>query len=81
MKSLSENANMTTTLIIKCSKCGGLLLAQAAQETRSCPYCSFRISVDRAMKLATAKNAYEASNILQKLKQEKALKQKGKGFQ
>jgi DNA-directed RNA polymerase subunit RPC12/RpoP len=57
-------------LIIVCSKCGGFLLAKAEQKTRTCPYCGSKVLVDKAKKVASAQNAYEASEILRKLKSE-----------
>jgi len=61
----------TTTLVIVCTKCGGLLLAKADQKTKTCPYCGFKINLETAKKIASAKNAYEASTILQNLKARK----------
>jgi DNA-directed RNA polymerase subunit RPC12/RpoP len=55
-------------LIVVCGKCGGFLLAKAEQKTRTCPYCGFKVLVEKAKKVASAKNAYEASEILRKLK-------------
>jgi DNA-directed RNA polymerase subunit RPC12/RpoP len=57
-------------LIVVCSKCGGFLLAKVEQKTRTCPYCGFKVLVDKAKKVASAQNAYEASEILRKLKSE-----------
>jgi DNA-directed RNA polymerase subunit RPC12/RpoP len=57
-----------SSLIVVCGKCGRLLLAKAEQKTRTCPYCGFKVLVDKAKKVASAKNAYEASEILRKLK-------------
>jgi DNA-directed RNA polymerase subunit RPC12/RpoP len=65
---------MTTTIIIVCARCGGLLLAKADQKTRTCPYCGSKVDVDRARKVASAENANEASIILRRLKREAAMK-------
>jgi DNA-directed RNA polymerase subunit RPC12/RpoP len=65
---------MTTTIIIVCVRCGGLLLAKADQKTRTCPYCGAKVDVDRARKVASAENANEASIILRRLKREAAMK-------
>ena len=67
---------MKTTLIIECTKCGNLLLATEDQKTRTCPYCNKRIEVRKAKHIASAKNPYEASNILKKIKQEKGFTHK-----
>jgi predicted RNA-binding Zn-ribbon protein involved in translation (DUF1610 family) len=68
-KSLSEEApRMGRTLIIACSHCGGLLMAAEGQKTRTCPYCGSHVDVRRAKKIASAKSAFEASDILRELK-------------
>jgi DNA-directed RNA polymerase subunit RPC12/RpoP len=41
------------------------------QKTRTCPYCGSRVDVRRAKKVASAKNAFEASEILRDLKSKK----------
>ena len=63
-------------LIVVCGECGGLLLGKAEQKTRTCPYCGFKVLVEKAKKLASAKTAYEASKILRKLKRDAVLKNK-----
>jgi DNA-directed RNA polymerase subunit RPC12/RpoP len=62
---------MGPTLIIVCSRCGGLFLAADNQKTRMCPYCGTRVDVRRAKKVASAKNAFEASQMLRSLKSRK----------
>ena len=57
-------------LIVMCGRCGGFLLARAEQKTRTCPYCGFKVLVEKAKKVASAKNAYEASEILRRLKRD-----------
>ncbi|MBX5328328.1 MAG: DUF1922 domain-containing protein [Candidatus Bathyarchaeota archaeon] len=64
---------MEPFLIVVCSKCGGFLLAKAAQKTRTCPYCGFKVELKKAKKVASAKTAYEASAILRKIKSVKHL--------
>ncbi|MDI6846911.1 MAG: DUF1922 domain-containing protein [Candidatus Bathyarchaeia archaeon] len=59
---------MTSTLIVVCSRCGGFLLAMTGQKTRTCPYCGFKVDLNKAKKVASAQNAYEASVTLRKLK-------------
>jgi DNA-directed RNA polymerase subunit RPC12/RpoP len=66
---------MTSTVIVVCSKCGGLLLAKTEQKTRSCPYCGTKVAIEKAKKLAQAKDAYEASTLLRKLKADSRLTQ------
>jgi len=62
---------MGSTLIVVCSRCGGLLMASNDQKTRTCPYCGSRIDLKRAKRIASAKNAFEASEILRELKSRK----------
>jgi RNA polymerase subunit RPABC4/transcription elongation factor Spt4 len=59
---------MTPTLIVVCGKCGGFLMAKTDQKTRTCPYCGSTVYVQKAKKLASAHNSFEASEILKKLK-------------
>lgn len=61
-------------LVVVCGKCGGFLLAKAEQRTRTCPYCGFKVLVEKAKKVASAKNVYEASEILRKLKSDASAK-------
>ncbi|MGA9387305.1 MAG: DUF1922 domain-containing protein [Candidatus Bathyarchaeia archaeon] len=63
---------MTSTIIVVCGRCGGLLMAKADQKTRTCPYCGSRVDVDKARKVASAKSANEASIILRRLKSDAA---------
>jgi DNA-directed RNA polymerase subunit M/transcription elongation factor TFIIS len=62
---------MGTTAIIVCPRCSGLLLAASDQKTRTCPHCNTRIEVRKAKKIASAKTAFEASQMLRKLKSKK----------
>lgn len=68
---------MAPTLIVACSRCGGLLLAKAGQKTRTCPHCGCSISLEKAKKLGSANTANEASVMLRKLKSEAAAKKRG----
>jgi DNA-directed RNA polymerase subunit RPC12/RpoP len=67
---------MTSVLVVVCSRCGGFLLARAEQKTRTCPYCGFKVDLDKAKKIASTGTAQEAATILRKLKGEAALKRK-----
>lgn len=62
---------MGQTLIIVCNRCGGFFLAADGQKTRTCPYCGKRVDVSKAKKVASAKNAFEASQMLRTMKQRK----------
>jgi hypothetical protein len=46
-------------------------MAANDQKTRTCPYCGSRIDLRRAKKIASGKNAFEASEILRDLKSRK----------
>jgi DNA-directed RNA polymerase subunit RPC12/RpoP len=62
---------MGQTLIIVCNRCGGLFLAADSQKTRTCPYCGTRVDVKKAKQVASAKNAFEASELLREIKSRK----------
>jgi len=61
---------LTVTYVVVCPKCGGLLLAQAEQKTRTCPYCGYNVALQKAKRIASARSANEASMILRRLKLE-----------
>jgi hypothetical protein len=46
-------------------------MAAADQKTRTCPYCGTRVDVRRAKKVASAKSAFEASEMLRDIKSQK----------
>jgi DNA-directed RNA polymerase subunit RPC12/RpoP len=62
---------MGITNIIKCTKCQGFILAEKDQKTKTCPYCSTKVNLSSAQKVASANTAMEASEILKHLKSEK----------
>lgn len=68
---------LTVTYIVVCPKCGGLLLAQAEQKTRTCPYCGYNVAMQKAKRIASARSANEASMILRKLKLEGGANKQG----
>jgi len=61
---------MPATNIVKCTKCAGLMLTTKPQKTKVCPYCGTHVNLQSAIKVAAANNAFEASEILKKLKSE-----------
>ncbi|MDR2720203.1 MAG: DUF1922 domain-containing protein [Nitrososphaerota archaeon] len=63
---------MASTLIMKCPNCTGLVLASSMQKTKICPYCGKNIILQKAMRVAEAENAMEASEILKQLKAKNA---------
>ncbi len=66
---------MGATLIVKCPKCAGLMLTAKAQKTKICPYCGTHVNLLRAQRVAAANTAFEASEMLRKLKSEKGFNQ------
>jgi tRNA(Ile2) C34 agmatinyltransferase TiaS len=68
--------DMTTTLIVMCPKCGGLMMASKGQKTKLCPYCGTRVDMSRAQRIASASNAFKASVMLRKLKSEQGFPDK-----
>ncbi len=76
-KSLSEAARkMTVTLIVKCTKCSGYMLSAQKQKTKICPYCGTHVNLQRALRVAAANTAFEASEMLRKLKSEQGFNRK-----
>ena len=67
---------MKPTIIVKCSKCGGLMLVGKGQKTKSCPYCGTHVDLLKVQKVAAAANPFEASEILRKLKSEQGFNPK-----
>jgi DNA-directed RNA polymerase subunit RPC12/RpoP len=62
---------MPVTFIVECNRCSGLLLAAIDQKTRTCPYCGTRVDLHRGKRLAKAESAFEASEMLRKIKSER----------
>jgi acetyl-CoA carboxylase beta subunit len=76
-KRLSEaNPKMAPTTISKCTKCGGYILAAHTQKTKLCPYCGTNVNLQKAQRVAAAKDAYEASEIIKRLKTERGFNHK-----
>ena len=71
LKAFGSKPKMGATLIVKCTKCGGLMLTAKDQKTKICPYCGTHVNLLHTQKVAAANNAFEASEILRKLKSEK----------
>ncbi len=67
---------MKPTLIVKCTKCGGLMLIAKGQKTKICPYCGTQVNLLKVQKVASAANALEASEMLRKLKSEQGFSPK-----
>jgi len=59
---------MTSTVIVECGQCKGLLLAAKSQKTRTCPYCGARVDLQKGKRVGSAENAFEASEMMRKIK-------------
>jgi predicted RNA-binding Zn-ribbon protein involved in translation (DUF1610 family) len=62
-------------LVVKCYKCGNLLLARSGVKTKTCPYCGSLLRLDKVIVIEKAQSAREASMKLRLLK-EKAVKKR-----
>jgi DNA-directed RNA polymerase subunit RPC12/RpoP len=58
-------------VVFVCYGCGQFLLAKADQKTKTCPYCSARITLVKAKKVARLKTAQEASYYIRALKEKR----------
>jgi acetyl-CoA carboxylase beta subunit len=67
---------MAATLVVKCTKCGGLMLCAIGQKNKICPYCGTNVNLQKTQKIAAAKSAFEASEILRKLKSQQKINHK-----
>jgi acetyl-CoA carboxylase beta subunit len=76
MKRLSEETTMGATLIVKCTQCGGLTLCGKTQKNKVCPYCGTNVNLQKAQRVASANTAFEASEILRKLKSDQKTNRK-----
>ena len=47
---------MTAFIIVVCSRCGGYLIAKSGQKTKTCPYCGFKLAVEKAKKNSGCRN-------------------------
>lgn len=65
---------MPSYAVVACGRCGGYTLANMDKKSRTCPYCGSKILLEKAQKVAVAKTAMEASNMLRKIKEKKAEK-------
>lgn len=46
-------------------------MAAETQKTRTCPYCGSRVQLTKANKIASADNAFQASEMLREMKSKK----------
>jgi len=65
-------------LIVRCPKCGGLLLANTRYKTRTCPHCGKRMKITALIPLARAYTPRDAVTIIQELKRREGGKDRNK---
>jgi phage FluMu protein Com len=70
-KGFRKKSTLGATVIAKCTKCQGLLLAAKTQKTKTCPYCGKTVNMIAAQKVASAPTAFVASEMLKILKNKK----------
>jgi len=58
-------------LIVVCGGCGRLLVADGSLKSRTCAYCGARVWLAKAKRVASARSAMEATELVQYLKQKK----------
>jgi DnaJ-class molecular chaperone len=73
-KVFGSNLEMGITNIVKCTKCGSLMLTKKGQKTKTCTNCGTKVNLLYAQKVAAADSSFEASEILKILKNEKGFK-------
>jgi len=76
VKAFGRQIEMTTTIIVMCPQCGGLMMAAKRQKTKLCPYCGEHVEMLRVQTVASASNAFKASIMLRKLKSEQGFPDK-----
>lgn len=59
---------LALTAIRKCTHCAGLFLSGHMQQTKRCPYCGKSVNLQKAIQVAQATSAIEASELLKQLK-------------
>ena len=67
---------MTLYVVVKCPRCGGLMLANTVHRTRSCPRCNHRSKLAGLRVLGRANSTRDAVALIQALKK----KEMGDGF-
>jgi hypothetical protein len=71
IKAFGSTPKMAATNIVKCPKCANLQLATQKQKTKTCTYCGAKINLQKAQRVASAPNAFAASEMIKKLKEPK----------
>mgnify|MGYP002750662322 CR=1 FL=1 len=58
-------------LIVNCTSCGKLLIANSINKTKACPHCGFKIKLFGTKIIARTESSYHAVELIQKLKEAK----------
>ena len=56
-------------LIVVCSTCGRLLVADGDKKSRRCAYCGVKVSLTKVKFVGSVETAREAAEVVQLLKQ------------
>lgn len=59
-------------LIANCPSCGKIMMANTANRTRTCSHCGYKASLYGLRVLARAKTSQDATEIIQKLKEQQS---------
>jgi len=54
--------------VLVCYNCGRLVLARDGQKTRLCPHCESRLIIEKTKRVAFAKSAREATELIRTMK-------------
>jgi len=58
-----------TYLIIQCQRCGKICVTPQRQKVRTCPFCGFKIKVERVRPLGESESQQEIRKMATKLKE------------
>lgn len=56
-------------VVVRCPRCGGLLLGKMVHQTRSCPHCGHRMALRGLRVLGRTDSPREAVALIQALKE------------
>lgn len=59
-------------VVVRCPRCGGLLLGNTAHRTRACPHCGHRATLNGLRVLARTDSPQEAVKLIQAMKERSA---------
>jgi len=59
-------------VVVRCPRCGGLMLAKTVHRTRSCPHCGHRTPLRGLKVLGRTDSSRQAVVLIQAMKEEEA---------